>query len=254
MIDIHCHVLPEIDDGANSVDVALQILDGAIKDGTEGIVFTPHFSVHTDIKNIKERIRPLYRDMRRIIDDINMPIKIYLGTEYLYISKEHFLDNKSEIETMNNTKYMLTEFYFDESDKFILNAIDNIIDNDLIPIIAHPERYDCIKWDIDVAREMKQHGAVLQLNKGSLFGVHGRQTKDVAFELLSRKKYSFIGSDAHNVNMRNAKLYQACQIIGENFGEKYARDLCCNNPYKMLEGQDIRKKVSNEENEEKIIL
>ena len=253
MIDIHCHILPQIDDGAKSVDSALEMLDGALRDGTTAIVFTPHFSVHTNEINSKNRIRPLYVDMCRIIDTFNMPIRIYLGTEYLYVSKEHFDKYKDKIETMNDTDYLLTEFYFDENPNFIIDAIDHIISEGFIPIIAHPERYDCVKWDVDFAKEMRQHGALLQLNKSSLYGLHGNDTKEVAFQLLMRKKYSFIGSDAHDATMRNACMSEACNIIAAYFGEKYALELCCDNPEKMLQGIDIRKKAPSEERKDEIL-
>ena len=243
MIDIHSHILPMIDDGANSVEMALEMLKMAYEDDTDAIILTPHFARVYGFNNPNEKIKELYEDLKHIVKYERIPIELYLGCEYLYSSKETFHEEVDEITSLNKTKYVLMEFFFDVDGNTILEATEELIKYGFIPILAHPERYDSIQEDINIILKAKKLGALLQMNKGSILGRYGQLVKETCIELLNEYAYTFVGSDAHHPKMRTPMMYDAYQIIKENFGRNYAKDLFEVNAKELL-------KIGGREDEE----
>lgn len=234
MIDIHSHILPMIDDGASSVEMALEMLKRAYEDGTDAIILTPHYADVYGFHNPKHKIFFLYEDLYFIVKRERIPIQIYLGCEYLFDSKEKFLEDKENITTINDTNYLLMEFFFDVEGKTILEAVDTVIENGWIPILAHPERYDCIQDEIEIAYQAKKLGAHLQMNKGSILGRYGQEAKETSYDLLSEHAYTFVGSDAHHPKMRSSLMYDAYLEVKELFGRTYAKQIFKENAKKLL--------------------
>ena len=234
MIDIHSHILPMIDDGANSVEMALEMLKMAYDDGTDAIILTPHFARAYGFNNPKEKICSLYKDLKNIVNYERIPIQLYLGCEYLFTTKEKFYEEIHEITPINDTKYVLMEFYFDVDGNTIIEACKHLINNNFIPILAHPERYDCIQEDIGIALKAKKLGAFLQMNKGSVLGRYGQIVKETSIDLLYEHAYTFIGSDAHHPKKRSPLMFDAYQLIKENFGRTYAKELFEYNAKELL--------------------
>ena len=242
MIDIHSHVLPMVDDGASSVEQALRMLVQAYEDGTDEIVLTPHLAYDYGFDNPSDKIKDLYEDLKYIVNKERIPIVMHLGCEFLFSSLDTFTKYFDEITFMNDTKYLLIEFYFDVDSEDILKAIDAVMEKGYIPIIAHPERYECVKITIDVVKEGIEKGALFQMNKGSLFGDYGRTARETVFDLLDKHYIHFAGSDAHNTSSRNTYMYEAYQLIKDIYGNEYAHRVFKNNPKKMLNNLDIRKR------------
>lgn len=240
MYDIHSHILPMVDDGTSSVEMALFMLDQAYRDGTDAVVLTPHFATVYDFYNPKDKVIELYNDLKYIVKKEHIPVEIYVGCEFLYTSKQSFLKHLDEITTMNNTNYILVEFYFDVDEEVILEAVDVIKEHHLIPIIAHPERFECFWYNSHLAISIKNKGGLLQMNKGSVLGKYGTRVKETVLELLELKLISFVGSDAHHPYKRSSLMYEAYDYMNTYYDQDYVKDLFINNPKKMLEGIDIR--------------
>lgn len=246
MIDIHSHILPMIDDGATSVEQALEMLVAAYQDGTDEIVLTPHLAYEYGFINPYQKVIHLYHDLKYIVTNEHIPIKLHLGTEFLYSSKETFDKYFDEITTMNESKYLLMEFFFDVDENTILEAIDDVVAHQLIPIIAHPERYDCVQVSSSLPQQMVQKGALLQMNKASIFGRYGRFAKEAAFEMLDDHLIHFVGSDAHHPQRRTPLMHESFCFICDTYGEDYAYRIFEENARKMLKNIDIRKKDEHE--------
>lgn len=247
MIDIHSHILPMIDDGAHSIDMALDMLDQAYRHGTDAIVLTPHLAYAYGFENPYDKIKELFQDFQKIVNDVGIPIQMYLGTEFLFSSPRTFDLHKEEITTMNQTQYLLMEFYFDVKEEDILEAIDIITKEGWIPIIAHPERFECIQINQELPLMMLKKGALLQMNKGSLLSLHGKMAKETVLYLLDHHYISFVGSDAHHPRLRDANMSICYEMVCDLYGHHYADDIFHNNAKQMLNNQDIRKKGYNEE-------
>ncbi len=241
MFDIHSHILPMIDDGATSVDMALEMLDQACRSGTEAIVLTPHFAKVYKYNNPKNKINSLFLDLKDIVEKEGIPIRLYLGTEYLFSSIESFYEDLDRIQTMNDTQYLLMEFFFDINSEFVIEATKTVLSKNMIPIIAHPERFECVQTSYRLVEYLLKQGVLFQLNKGSILGEYGNRVKETALDLLENHVYSFIGSDAHRSNRRNSKMNEAYAFIRYYFGEQYIENLFYRNPKNMIDGIDIRK-------------
>lgn len=178
MIDIHSHILPLVDDGSSSVDMSLDMLDEAYRDGTKEIVLTPHLAYAYGFENPNYKIKELFSQFKDIVEDVGIPIKMYLGCEFLYRSHESFERHFEDITTLNDTKYLLMEFYFDVEEEVILEAVQDVLDKGYIPVVAHPERFEAIQINPDIAVEIVNRGGYLQMNKGSILGDYGSLVKE----------------------------------------------------------------------------
>ncbi|MCD7840259.1 MAG: hypothetical protein LUG46_06525 [Erysipelotrichaceae bacterium] len=242
MIDIHCHILPMVDDGAKSIDEAINMLIDAYNDNTDKIVLTPHFAFSYGFINPYEKINGLFHDLKYIVDNERIPIDMYLGCEYLFDSISTYKHHIHEIAKMNKTNYLLMEFFFDVNADFVLEAIDTVIDSGYIPIIAHPERYECIQVNSSLPQYMIDHGALLQMNKGSIFNQYGRNARKCVLDMLDHHYISFVGSDAHNTINRNSLMFDDYLYVCDYYGRDYAYKIFEDNPERMLSNSDIRKK------------
>ena len=241
MIDIHSHVLPMVDDGAQSVEMALDMLIQAYENGTDEIVLTPHYAIDYNYVNPKDKIINLFHDLVRIVEHERIPIKLYLGTEYLMSSIHSFREHVNEIRTMNETRYLLIEFFFDVHQERMLELVDEVLNHHFIPIIAHAERFKCIQLSTSLAKELIDKGCVLQMNKGSILGEFGKYPQEAAYELLDQHYYSFVGSDTHHPIRRTANMKEAYRIVQHYYGTRYADDIFYFNAKDMLKDIDIRK-------------
>ena len=192
MIDIHSHILPMIDDGASSVEMALDLLSMAYDDGTDAIVLTPHYADSYGFDNPYDKIKMLFDDLQFIVKQERIPIQLYLGTEYLFSSPEHFLQHQHEIARINQTQYLLMEFFFDVTEDQVIEAVDYVLKSGYIPIIAHPERYECIQSSFQVVEDVIHQGALLQMNKGSITGKYGHKAMKTVFQMLAHNNIHLI--------------------------------------------------------------
>ena len=175
MIDIHSHILYGIDDGSKTIEESILILKKCEQEGMKKIVLTPHYMENTNYnKNNKEKIK-LFNNLKEEINKQNINIDLYLGNEVY--ANENILEliEKEEILTINNSRYLLIEFPLLNENLNDINIIYNLKLSNIIPIIAHPERYEYIT--IEKIKQYINMGALIQINKDSLFGYYGKKAK-----------------------------------------------------------------------------
>lgn len=214
MIDIHCHILPEIDDGAMDIDDTLAMASLAAECGVKAIVATPHCNIPGAPSNyFDDYLKKLIIRTRQTLSDENIPIKLLSGMEVYVTFDLPDLIKQGKILTLNQSRYLLVEFNFGEDPEFVDIMVDRLKELKIIPVIAHPERYEFVKFNPDFATHLKRKGCVLQSNKGSFLGRYGTSTRDTAFELLKADVVSVIASDAHNCTVRTPYMTEAKQIL-----------------------------------------
>lgn len=136
---------------------------------------------------------------------------------------------------MNNTSYLLMEFYFDVEVEEIQEAIHSVTEAGFIPILAHPERYECIQQNPEFMISLtKQENIYLQMNKGSILGRYGHSCKECAHILLESHSYHFVGSDAHHYNTRTPFMGEAYDKVKAYYGREYAKEIFGMNAEKLL--------------------
>lgn len=228
MIDLHCHILPGLDDGAFSIDESLMMAEAAFESGTRGIVCTSHSGPYS-----RDELFSAFSELQHALRRFGIPIEIYTGQE-IYLT-EHFSMQIRDIEegypvTINNTAYLLVEFDPMAHSRILKDAVDRLSAGGFIPIIAHPERYRAIAEDVFLAQRLKAAGALLQLNKGSLKGAFGYDAMRAATYMLDERMADFIASDAHSPYERTPKLREVHAYVSEQYSIDYADRLLRDNP------------------------
>lgn len=214
MIDIHCHILPGIDDGARDVYDTLEMALIAANSGVKAIVATPHCNVPWDRGNYYDSLyRESLQKARGAIEQERMPIKILTGMEVFVTFDLPELIKEGKILTINHSDYLLIEFDFGEDPEFVDIMVDRLKEIGIKPIIAHPERYDFVKEDINFARHLVKHGCILQANKGSFLGKYGERSEKIATELAKENLLGIVASDAHSPYKRTPYLLEARRAI-----------------------------------------
>jgi len=240
LVDIHSHILPYIDDGADDWDSSLAMLKNAEAEGIVAIVATPHI-LHKNDFNMEPRIFRTYKELCQRSKDAGLKITIYLGCE-IYAQPDISLDHK--IATLNsNKKYFLVEFPMNSIPKFVPEQFFNFIVNEQIPIVAHPERNIGFQKRPQLIYEFVQRGSLMQINEGSLRGRYGEMAKLLAFKMIENNLAHFVASDGHKPDSRNVTLVESYNIIFEKFGREIADQLFSANPIKAIKGDAIQ--ISN---------
>ena len=243
MIDIHCHILPEFDDGASSPDEAVAMARMAAASGVTALVATPHFPGK---RSSLQRIGTLlnrYEWLRRAVRAEGIPLRIYPGAEILCLPETPALAKQKALPTIGNSSNLLTEFFFDESFSKMDNMLCALADCGYTPVVAHPERYNAIQADPALLKRWCEKGYVLQLNKGSILGSFGPEPQDAAMAALDMRLAGLIASDAHGASQRTTHMGTLQQWLEENISREYCSVLLERNPARLLAGrQTIRYK------------
>ncbi len=239
MVDIHSHILPYVDDGANSTDSAMELLKMAEYSGTSAIVLTPHSNLYEDSKNLREEMKMVFDAFVQKIDRTKIGINVYLGGEIFCNDEAVTLAQQRLLPTINGSRFLLVEFDFYASLGYMIDKLKRLSALGYVPIVAHPERYDCVKSRINSGLDIMNCGALLQINKGSLIGDFGIGARDTAFELINHRLAQFVASDAHSPSGRNTDMELAFDIVRENFGDKTATKLFDINPGCVIEDKKL---------------
>lgn len=237
MIDIHSHIINEIDDGSKSIEMTIDMLKKAEQSGTTDIIATPHFMrgrFEVEYRDVVKRVEEL-KDIAKE-NNINININIYAGQEVYFSRNILNYYNDKIIGTINNTKYMLIEFpmlefNIDEA----INTIYELQIRGITPIIAHPERYKQFIKNPSMINTLIKEGMLFQLNAGSITGGFGKDVKKTATKYLEDNIYSFIGSDAHRDIGRDTDMKEALEVLDKNKINEFV-----NNGRLMLENKDVK--------------
>ncbi|EAS19067.1 capsular polysaccharide biosynthesis protein [Flavobacteria bacterium BBFL7] len=195
LVDIHNHILPNIDDGSPDIETTLKMIDLYKEIGYKGCIATPH-TMEDYYGNDTTRILSNYQETIT-------NLKLSTANEFiLNASSEYMMDSAFEklIDTENvlflKDRLLLTEFSYFQKPEYVNEVIFNMIQKDITPILAHPERYRYIKG-IEEYKDLKDRGFLFQLNLLSIEGHYGKDAQKKAMLLLEHQLYDFIGTDAH---------------------------------------------------------
>ena len=240
MIDLHCHILPGVDDGSDSMSTSLEMARIAQESGVRAIIATPHCAKPDQPANLLSRgLVSRFAELNAAVADAGLTVRIYPGME-IFVKKDFAeIMASGRLLTLANTQYMLVEFYFDESPELISRTIEQIRQSGKIPVIAHPERYFCTQWRPELAELWRKNGAVIQVNRGSIQGKLGAQAQKCAWEILRSGIAMAVASDAHGVMSRRPELRSVMLELGDNLSWSYASKLLIENPARILTGQPL---------------
>ena len=216
LVDIHNHILPGLDDGAQSMEEAILLAADAVANGVTHIIATPHHLNRNYMNSsleVKEAAATLYRELSRK----NIPVKILPGQEiHLTANILEELDNNL-LTLANSGKYILIELPNNHIPSYTLEFFYQIQLKGYIPIIAHPERNSVLRRNKQLLYEFVCKGALIQITASSLIGVNGRSLKKYTNLLIKHNLVHFISSDAHHYLKRPFLLNKANNYIKKNF-------------------------------------
>lgn len=199
MIDIHTHILPGVDDGPSDMEESLEILKKGMKAGIKTFVLTPH--IRDDSWNKIDRVKEAFSRLKRECAARGLDAQLILGAELLLIPSlpEKVIDNTSVI-INGKGRYVLVELPFSQMPIYTEDVLFKLMVLRIVPIIAHPERYDYINGEGDVIKKWVDNGVMMQVNTGSLSGQYGIRVKRFARNLLKKGLVHFLGSDVHSLD------------------------------------------------------
>ena len=237
-IDIHCHILPGVDDGAKNIEQSLEMLKIAAEDGITAIIATPHF--HYRRGHAKpEEVRGKVQELNAAAKAEGINITVYPGNELYYTHELLEKVKAGEALTMADSDYVLLEFFPDVEKSKIQRAVYKFLGEGYYPIIAHMERYEAFQKDRDFAYTIEEMGAYYQINAGSLMGSAGWGTKRFAKLMLEQGMVKFIATDAHDTEKRCPAFGKAAEWISKKYGEEDLKEYLQNNPRMILENLGI---------------
>lgn len=240
MIDIHAHILPGIDDGAEDLYDTLEMAQMAVDSGVDKIIATPHCNIPGMYGNYfgKEYIDK-YESVVRAIREENIPIEILPGMEVFSTEDLPDLIVDHKIMPLNQSRYILMEFSFDEDPEFADLILKRVAAVGAKPVIAHAERYEFIQDYPQIAYRWYKRGYVIQANKGSFLGRFGSMAKRTADSLLRHNLIMAIASDAHSPLQRTPYMLDAYDELSREYSEKHLDVLFQYNPARICDNREV---------------
>lgn len=220
MIDIHCHILPNLDDGAQSNEDVLEMGRAAVREGITTIVATPHHK-NGSFENRKLDIINDVIGVNKLLKENNVPLTVLPGQETRLYGE--FLEDyhKGEILPLANSRYVFVEFPSGYVPRYAKKLLYNIQLNNLIPIIVHPERNQQLLEEPDLIYDLVNNGSLTQITASSITGKFGKKIKRFSEQMIEANLTHFIASDAHNTTTRSFHLREAYETIKNEFHESY---------------------------------
>lgn len=222
MLDIHSHILPAIDDGAQTDADTLRLLKKAVSEGISDIIATPHNdpTYPTDKLTILEKVK----HVNAMAHENDIPITVYPGQE-VRIYPELLENLDKHVMLLENTSYILIEFPSDHVPMYAEKIFYDLQLKGIQPILVHPERNEDIIKNPNILYDFVNRGVLTQITAGSLVGKFGKQIKKLSIELVNHELIHFVASDAHKIGARDFNIQKARKLLVKKFGREYTDSL-----------------------------
>lgn len=231
--DMHCHILPGVDDGADGIQTALDMIWKEIRQGVTDIMLTPHYvSGKTD----PELIQKSYMDLLHAVNVKEYNIRLYLGNEVLFGADTIEALRQKKALTLAGSSYVLVEFDYNIPYPRLKNDLLELQMAGYRPILAHLERYGCLLNHEDRVEELVHQGILMQANAGSF--VREGSSRFLT-ELAAQEKIHFIGTDSHNMDWRPPRMSKPFTYLRNKLPEELVRNMAAGNPNKVIHNKFI---------------
>ncbi len=235
MVDLHCHILPGLDDGPDSIEESVTMAESAIADGISHVVATPHSSdaYFFDYAQVRSRRDELQARM-------GGRLKLATGCDF-HLSPENLesLRRNASFYCINQRNYLLVEF----NEVSIPPSLDHTLHElqlaGLRPVITHPERNTILRTHPEKIKRWVRQGCFVQVTGGALTGGFGPGSQKDALQWIGQGLIHFVASDAHNMRRRPLRLQPAFDVVSDHFGVEKARALFLENPLAAFEGREL---------------
>lgn len=241
MTDIHCHMLPNMDDGSDELSESLQMARIAADSGVTTAILTPHCNHPAEEKTnyMSVDLRDAFFSFRAEVRAAGIPLTIMPGTEVLMTPEVPGLFRQRRLLTLAGSRYLLVEFFFDENVQNMNAMLQALAAEGCVPVIAHPERYYSVQDDPATVETWVRLGYGIQVNKGSILGHMGSAAELCSDRLLRKGLAHIVASDAHGSRLRTPELQSVREYISDIYSEDYSKLLLDGNPENILSNSPL---------------
>lgn len=231
IVDIHCHLLYGVDDGAKTIEDSIAMLDAAVAEGVSDIILTPHYR-HGMFAYPGDIIRKHFLALEP--EAAKRGIRLYLGCEYhVNSSIIAYLERKRTL-SLAGSEYVLTEYDYETEPSYIMEQSMLLLHHGYIPVLAHVERYRCFYEAHDLAQTLRQQGILIQINADAVLGMEGIRCKHFCKKMLRNGSVDIVASDSHDITKRCNHMGSCYTYIAKNYGQRMAEHLFVKCPGRIL--------------------
>ena len=243
MIDIHSHIIFDVDDGPKTLEDSRRLLEESYRQGVRTIISTSHRRKGM-FETPEEKIAANFKQVQELAKQVADDLTVLYGAEIYYTSDILKKLEEGTFPSLGGTKYVLIEFSMNTPYKDIHSALGNVIRLGMTPVVAHIERYHCLENDGDRVSELINMGCYMQVNssnilKPKLFGDRYKFMKKRVQFFLERDLVHFVASDMHNLDDRPPYMQKAYQIVAKKYGAARAEELFKTNQEILLSNEFI---------------
>jgi protein-tyrosine phosphatase len=233
VFDLHCHILPGIDDGASDLDVSLAMAEAFVADGVSVVACTPHILPGV-YPNTPDRIRAATDTLQAELTKREIPLQLVWGAD-IHIAPDMPRALKAgQLLTIAETRYLLVEPPHHIAPARMEDAFFNLMLAGYVPILTHPERLRWIEQEYAMIERLAHAGVWMQITAGSVLGTFGSRPRYWAERMLDQGIVHILASDAHNMKSRPPLMGEAYAAVADWLGEEEAWDLVFTRPHGVL--------------------
>lgn len=223
-IDVHHHLLYGVDDGARTLRDAQHMLQAAYADGTKMVIATPHVAPGEKPMQV-ELFAARLEKLRAYAESMGLPVRVLLGAEVLFTQMTCRYLREGRVPTLGATGYVLVEFLPDVRFDRLRSALRDILRTGFLPVVAHVERYACLRPHRALALKRELDDVLFQMNCSALLGGNGVFADRRARRLLDEGVIDVVASDAHSLHRRPTRMREAFEALTERYDSIYASNL-----------------------------
>ena len=233
MIDIHSHIIPGVDDGAETLVDSVDIVRELVAQGVTDIIATPHFVDGSVYESPKEKNKELFGELVETLREREIDVNIYLGNEIYITERIVQLIKDGLMSTLADSKYVLVELPLNGEYTNYEDILESLGFFGYQVILAHPERYGIFQEDYSRLMTLCEMGILLQCNIGSVIGKYGNDVKKQVKRLMKEKKVFCFGSDIHHARGKN-EILRAMKKMRKYYDDSELEEVLVKNPRTIL--------------------
>lgn len=233
MIDLHSHLLPDVDDGVEVFDESVEIIRELMRHGIKKIVVTPHYIPETIYNSPRADNLKLLHELKKSLQDEKLDVELFIGNEIYINSDISTLIKNKVISTLGDSKYLLVELPMSGVYEGYEDIFYNLQAEGYKVILAHPERYLSTQKDFSILERLHNLGILFQCNIGSIAGQYGHKAEKTTKKLAKKDMIFAFGTDVHRLR-DFSDIDKAITILTRIYGKAKLDKLLVDNPLKVL--------------------
>lgn len=234
MIDLHCHILPGIDDGAPDLETSLEMARMAVADGIKITACTPHMMPGV-YDNTGPAVRGHIQRLQEALDAAEIPLRLVTGADIHLQAGLGGLLKEGKVLSLNDSRYFLFEPPHHTAPPRLEDAVFDVMAAGFQPIVTHPERLTWIESHYEIMKNMSRQGVWMQITCGAVTGRFGSRPKYWAERMIDEGLVHILATDAHNLRNRSPSMAKSRDLVAERLGEQAAIDMVLTRPICVLE-------------------